>query len=172
MDLGMKIRETREKLGMSLRKLAKDVGVSPSFISQVEQGKAQPSINSLQKIAQVLGVSVATLMGEKTAAPRIGKKKLDYSQFSGVEVKRLVPNTANLEPTLFTLKPGSSSGDIVTSSSGEEFVLLLNGSMELMLDGKTYELKEGDNIYFNSSVPHSFRNISNAPTKVLWVKNA
>jgi transcriptional regulator with XRE-family HTH domain len=171
MDLGMKIRETREKIGMSLRKLAKEVGVSPSFISQVEQNKAQPSINSLQKIAQVLGISIATLMGEKNIATR-AKKKVDFSQFSGVEVKRLVPNSANLEPCLFTLKPGSTSGEILTTNTGEEFVLLLNGSMELSLDGKTYELKEGDNIYFNSSVPHSFRNISNSPAKVLWVKNA
>ena len=172
MDLGMKIRETREKLGMSLRKLAKEVGVSPSFISQVEQSKAQPSINSLQKIATVLGISVGNLMGEKTAVVRSSKKKADYSQFAGVEVKRLVPNAASLEPTLFTLKPGSTSGEIQSTASGEEFVLLLNGSMELTLDGKNYELKEGDNIYFNSSVPHSFRNVSNAPTKVLWVKNA
>ncbi|MBU0579557.1 MAG: helix-turn-helix domain-containing protein, partial [Candidatus Margulisbacteria bacterium] len=43
MDLGMRMREIREKAGISLRKLAKEVGVSPSFISQVEQNKAQPS---------------------------------------------------------------------------------------------------------------------------------
>lgn len=171
MDLGMRIRETREKSGMSLRKLAKEVGVSPSFISQVEQNKAQPSINSLQKIASVLGISVATLMGEKAAVAR-GKKKVDFSQFAGVEVKRLVPNSANLEPCLFTLSPGGSSGEIQTTNTGEEFVLLLNGNVELTLNGKNYELKEGDNIYFNSSVPHSFRNISNSPAKVLWVKNA
>ena len=172
MDLGMRIRESREKIGMSLRKLAKEVGVSPSFISQVEQNKAQPSINSLQKIAQVLGISVSNLMGEKGVVIRGSKKKFDYSNFSGVEVKRLVPNSASLEPCLFTLKPGGSSGEIQSTNAGEEFVLLLNGAMELNLDGKTYDLKEGDNIYFNSTVPHSFRNVSNSPSKVLWVRNA
>ena len=172
MDMGMRIREIREKSGMSLRKLAKEVGVSPSFISQLEQSKAQPSINSLQKIAQVLGISMSTIIGEKAAAPR-GKKKSDYTQFSGVEVKRLVPNAnTNLEPCLFTLQPGGSSGDISATHAGEEFVLLLNGSVEITLDGKPYQLKEGDNIYFNSGVPHSFRNVSNSPAKVLWVKGA
>lgn len=172
MDLGMRIRETREKIGISLRKLAKEVGVSPSFISQVEQNKAQPSINSLQKIASVLGSSVSSLIGEKSVAR--GKKKVDLSTFTGVEVKRLVPNNManNLEPNLFTLQPGGSSGKLVSTSAGEEFVLLLNGSLEINLDGKPYQLKEGDNIYFKSSVPHSFQNKSNSPAKVLWVKGS
>lgn len=172
MDLGMRIREIREKSGISLRKLAKEVGVSPSFISQVEQNKAQPSINSLQKISSVLGASVSNLIGEKNVTR--GKKKLDYTKFTGVEIKRLVPgNMANsLEPCLFTLKPGGTSGDITSNTPGEEFVLLLNGNLEITLDGKPYELKEGDNIYFKSSVPHSFRNKSNSPSKVLWVKGS
>lgn len=172
MNLGMRIRETREKAGLSLRKLAKEVGVSPSFISQVEQNKAQPSINSLQKISAVLGVSISILIGEKSITR--SKKKIDYSTFSGVEIKRLIPGNMsnNIEPCLFTLRPGGSSGEISTSNTGEEFVLLLNGSLELNLDGKPYILKEGDNIYFKSSVPHSFQNKSNSPAKVLWVKGA
>ena len=178
MDLGKKIKETRLEKGISLRRLAKEIGVSPSFISQVEQGKAQPSVNSLKAISNILQVTCSYLIGEvdlnidPSFSKSIKKNRIDESVLTKVHVKKLVPNNIenNLEPSLLTLEAGAGTIETVVKDDGEEFVLLLSGQLEINLNGKAYTMREGDNIYFNSSVKHSFRNNSDKTTKLLWVK--
>jgi transcriptional regulator with XRE-family HTH domain len=175
MELGQKIRGTREKFGMSLRKLARTIGVSPSFISQVEQGKAQPSVDSLQKIARTLEVSCSFLLSEdnQSISPvTIAKKKGAPKLIQGVEAQVLVSKSKlnNLDPTLLTIKPGATSKTDANAEDGEQFVLLLKGQLEMDVDGKKYILKEGDNMHFKSNVAHQFKNSSNSATKALWVR--
>lgn len=180
MKLGQKIRITRESKGISLRKLAKEIGVSPSFISQVEQSKARPSIISLGKIAEVLGVNSSYLMGEESEAyspietVSEMKNRFALTDLHNVVIKRLVPENINnsLEPTLLSLAPGASS-EAMSYPQGEDFLLVLSGEIEITLDDKPYVLREGDNIYFSSTLKHSFRNhAQEKTTKVLWVKSA
>jgi transcriptional regulator with XRE-family HTH domain len=174
MELGAKIRETREQKSITLRRLAKDIGVSPSFISQVEQGKAAPSVESLRHIARALGVTSSYLLGESdtgalSAAPLV-KNRFDSNKLSRVTIKRLVPDNIDntLEPALLVMEPDASSGEM--SGRGEEFLLILSGQLDIKINGETYTIREGDNIYFNSSAEHSFRNTSGQPVKVLWIK--
>lgn len=177
MKLGQKIRLTREGKGISLRKLAKEIGVSPSFISQVEQSKAQPSIISLRKISEVLGVNSSYLMGEESEAfspietVEKNKNRFDIGMLRNVMIKRLVPDNIenNLEPSLLSLAPGASS-ESMSADHGEDFLLVLSGEIEINLDGSPYTLKEGDNIYFSSTLKHSFKNNQEKTAKVLWVK--
>jgi transcriptional regulator with XRE-family HTH domain len=63
--LGARLREERQKAGMSLRELARRLGVSPSFVSQIENGKSSPSVATLYSIAQVLGTSIDSLFGHE-----------------------------------------------------------------------------------------------------------
>lgn len=175
MSLGKRIRETRLKNAITLRKLAKMVEVSPSFISQVEQDKAHPSIDSLQKISSLLHVSSSYLLGEEDNQDVIvirhkkGKPKL----IQGVELKSLISTNVRkniLDPYLMTIQSGTISEKVTEQTrQGEEFLLLLSGSLEVSLGDKNYTLKQGDNIYFDSSVAHQFKNMSSAPAQVLWV---
>jgi transcriptional regulator with XRE-family HTH domain len=57
-DVGGRIRAERQRRGLSLRGLAREVGVSASMISQIETGKARPSVSTLYAIASVLGLSI------------------------------------------------------------------------------------------------------------------
>jgi transcriptional regulator with XRE-family HTH domain len=66
--LGARLRDERQKAGMSLRELARRLGVSPSFVSQIENGKASPSVATLYSIAQVLGTSIDSLFGHEATA--------------------------------------------------------------------------------------------------------
>jgi transcriptional regulator with XRE-family HTH domain len=179
MELGAKIRETREQKGITLRRLAKEIGVSPSFISQVEQSKAKPSIDSLKQIASVLNVSCSYLIGEETnynidytEKKENSKNAFNSKKFFNTTVKKLIPENLNttMNPSLLILEAGAYSEDDLSQSSGEEFLLLLSGQLEINLNDKNYMLKEGDNIYFNSSVKHSFKNPAEQPAKVLWIK--
>ncbi len=177
MSYGEKIRTTRLNKGISLRKLAKEIGVSPSFISQVEQNKAQPSVTSLRKIADVLEVNCSYLIGEETNteySETLSKRKniFEDQTLSNVTIKRLVPADIdnNLEPSLLSLAPGATTTKEISANTGEEFLLLLSGELEITLNEQKYTLHEGDNIYFSSKVKHSFRNVTDKTTKVLWVK--
>jgi len=176
MELGKIVRETREQKGITLRRLAKDIGVSPSFISQVEQGKASPSIESLTQIARALAVTSSYLLGESdlaTAAEPISRSKnrFDADAFTKTSIKRLVPESYtdnNIEPALLVLAPGADSRDM--SGGGEEFLLVLAGNLDIKINGETYTIREGDNIYFDSSAVHSFKNTSDQVVKILWIK--
>ncbi len=66
-SLGIRLKHARERSGMSLRELARQLGVSPSFVSQLENGKSQPSVATLYSLAQLLEVSIDELFAEEEA---------------------------------------------------------------------------------------------------------
>jgi len=177
MKLGERIRTIRESRGISLRKLAREIGVSASFVSQVEQDKANPSVSSLQKIAGVLAVSTSYILQEDVSAAPVeirskNKNEFNESLLEGTILKNLAPydEKRNMTPVLLTVKP--NGGAIVTLShiSGEEFILILSGSLEVTIGSNNYTLSEGDNIYFESSIKHTFKNRTDDIAKILWVK--
>ncbi|GBR76051.1 transcriptional regulator MerR family [Candidatus Termititenax persephonae] len=179
MELGSKIRETREQKGITLRKLAKDIGVSPSFISQVEQSKAQPSVDSLTQIARTLGVSSSYLLGEEDtgiallkSAGGVVKNRFDPEKLASVKLKRLLPENINnnIEPALLVLEPGTGSAEITGPSSGEEFLLLLDGQLDIKVNENTYTIPNGQTFYFPANSVYSFQNSGSEAAKVLWIK--
>lgn len=178
MELGTKIRETREQKGITLRRLAKDIGVSPSFISQVEQSKAQPSVDSLRQISRTLGVSSSYLLGEdegivmlKLAGGSI-KNRFDHEKLASVKLKRLLPENIdnNIEPALLVLEPGMGSEEITGPNSGEEFLLLLDGQLDIKVNENTYTIPNGQTFYFPANSVYSFKNNGSEAAKVLWIK--
>lgn len=68
-QLGPRLREARTRAGLSLRAAARELGVSPSFVSQMENGKSQPSVATLYSLAQLLGVSVDELFAAEAPEP-------------------------------------------------------------------------------------------------------
>ena len=175
--IGVSIRRLREEQDMTLRELAKDVGVSPSFLSQVEQGKASPSLATLKSIANELQTTVGRLIdddgnqpGERLVTTERQRKAFKQSG-NGVQMYLLSESSPykQMQPLLFKLGQSAASGESTYSHYGQEFVLILKGSLEISLGDKNYKLKKGDSIYFNSSTPHSFKNLFKGDTEALWV---
>jgi transcriptional regulator with XRE-family HTH domain len=174
--IGLNIKKIREEKGINLRTLAKELDLTPSFISQVESGKATPSIGTLKKIADFLQTTVGILIGEdiptfnNPVMREDQRKSSKISDNNGIEIFILTSQDSNkqMEPLLFKLNEKSESGEMY-KHFGQEFVLVLKGILEITLNDIQYILKKGDSIYFNSSVPHSFRNIFNGITEALWV---
>lgn len=67
-SLGLRLRQARQTSGLSLRELARQLGVSASFVSQLENGKSQPSVATLYSLAQVLDVSIDRLFDPRSAS--------------------------------------------------------------------------------------------------------
>jgi len=175
--IGFNIKNLREKKNITLRDMAEKLKVSSSFLSQIETGKAFPSLVNLKNIADFLEVTVCCLFGEDNVCPQkdmiIKEKKrrvlanLDHGVsihfLSNVEPNKL------MEPMIVKIEKNGDSGNSKYKHFGQEFALVLKGSLELTLNTKVYNLKKGDSIYFNSTLPHSFKNTSNETTEVLWV---
>lgn len=180
MSFGEKMRAIREGKGIGLRKLAKELGVSPSFVSQIEKNKAQPSIDTLKRITASLDISISDLIDDPHALeatnvsrPTQIKNRFSADKLTNVLLKKMVPENIdnNMEPTLLIVQPNGHS-ETLANANGEEFLLILSGQLEITLNDKAYTLQEGDNIYFNANVKHHFRNSTQQPTKVLWVKSS
>lgn len=169
---GAKLRSYRRQNGLSLDELSTRTGFSKSFLSQIENGKNSPSIASLRKIADALGVSMGELFearcGEKVCLTRkaeqkpLGRKGMELVfASSGVAGRRM-------EAVFLNLEAGAKS-EGACRHEGEEFATVLEGRLILSLDGVEYLLEEGDSIYFFSNASHSWRNPSASAMRALVV---
>lgn len=176
MEFGKSIKELRLKHNMTLRDLAKTSGCSISFLSQLERDMISPTVASLRKIADALGVTITSFFDnddtiQDTVVVRKDNRMKIGSKASKVVYESMKPRNANsvLEPLYQTLEKGAYSGDEYNIHLGEEFVYVMQGSVEITLDGKTMTLESGDSALYNSNVPHKWKNIYDGETVLLWV---
>jgi quercetin dioxygenase-like cupin family protein len=174
--IGVNIKRTREDQNITLRGLAKKLGISASFLSQVESGKASPSLATLKSISDSLSTTIGNLIGEGHKVednPVIKASERKYVQeiSKGINMYLLTSRDPNkqMEPLLFKLKEGATSGHSSYKHFGQEFVLVLKGAVQITLNDASYLLKKGDSIYFNSNVPHAFKNAGSEEAEAVWV---
>jgi len=195
-SLGLRIREERLRRGVSLRALARDVGVSASMISQIETGKAQPSVGTLYAITTALSMSIQDVFGEAVvelagpvAAPATVLEALGSARGlrlgplvrpaerqvlrldSGVTWERLGSlSTHAVDFLLVTYAPGgssSSTGDLMRHP-GAEYGFLLSGELVLTLGFQDIVVRPGDAVSFDSTTPHRYRNDGTEPAVGVW----
>jgi len=174
-QIGLKLRSFRKAKGLSLKELGERVGCSISYLSMVENGKVDPGISRLKKIVNGLGITIIDLFKERSNdRVVIRKDERIHAQFlrSKTRIEILVPQGVEkqLDARLAVIHPGGSSeGEY--QHPGEEFGLILKGILELVVDGETYRLVEGDSFYFRSTRPHRFSNPGKEDTLVVWVNH-
>ena len=193
-QLGAAIRAVREDRGLSLREVARRIGVSPSFVSQVETGKANPSVGTLYSLVGVLGTSLDDLIGDVSpngtpgAVPQpvleqsaggwppvgvplqksTGRKRL---QMSGVLWERLTHDHDPYVDFLYVeYAPGSAScePEELMRHGGREYGHVLSGRLEVQIGFETYSVGPGDSIHFDSTTPHRLSNDSDQPCTAIW----
>jgi transcriptional regulator with XRE-family HTH domain len=174
-QLGRRIRALRTRKGMTLKRVAAEAGCSDVFLSQVERSLASPSIASLKKIANALEVSIIDLIqddpevDEQVVTRRADRLEFKfphaevYSQLLARNVKR-----KSMQPLYKVVKPGSGS-EGVYSHHGEEWGLVLDGTLELIVDNREYHLEAGDSFYFKSSHQHGYQNRGTVDAVLIWV---
>ena len=179
-DARRRLREARVAAGLSLRDLARRVGVSASLLSQIENGKSDPSVSSLYALVSELGLSLDALLAGDSGAPgvppagspvlRAGTRRV-LEMDSGVRWEQLTTAPdGRVEAVLATYEPGgqsSSSGQLMTHA-GVEFAYLIEGELTLELGFATHLLRAGDSLMFESSTPHLYRNLGSTPARGVW----
>jgi transcriptional regulator with XRE-family HTH domain len=179
--LGLQLRHARLVKGLRLRDVAERSGYSESLISKIEHNKATPSLNTLHRIAQVLGKTIGSLIEDTAPAHRgvvsksgeravIPQRSASEHPSDGTEAEVMVPlgGSALMGAFLIRVKPGGSS-DGLRHHEGEEVGFMHTGELLLTVDGKTYHLAEGDSFHFASNLPHGFSNPGRKPAEIIWV---
>lgn len=174
-SIGGKVRELRKDRGLSVRTLAARTGFSPSFISQMEAEAVSPSIASLEKVAQELGVSLGQFFSAIEAAPREvirGEERPEYeSAWSKSTVELLADPTPGrkLSAVQITVEPGGASGKHAAFGLQEAVVLVLSGELVGHLGGQEIELYEGDTVYVSEGTGFAWENAGSGEAVLVMV---
>jgi transcriptional regulator with XRE-family HTH domain len=156
--LGDRLRARRTGLGLSLSELAAEVGVSASFLSQVERS---PSIDSLARISRALDVPIYYfLVDSPSPVVRHDERQILSMPDSSLRYELLCPDLRkSMEAWLARLAPGQVSSAVPLSHSTEEFVFVLQGELEMRVGPHTYRLGPHDSLYYHGLVPHQFTSV-------------
>jgi transcriptional regulator with XRE-family HTH domain len=192
--MGERLREARRARSLSLRTLAERLGVSPSLISQIETGRANPSVSTLYAIAAELDVSLDELLfndrrppepaapartevpttgGTMAPAPPVQRAGDRHSirLASGVNWERLTtlsePGVEFLHVT-YEVGGASSPPDAFQRHPGHEWGYVLSGRLQVRIGFDEYVLEPGDAISINSSIPHRLATLGDEPVHAIW----
>lgn len=176
-SLGLAIRQARQTRGLSLKRVADGASISVGLLSQIERGISSPSVRVLRAICGVLGLPFLALFGGESAESdearrivRAGRRRsVDFGDKGMVKEFVTAHDDGALQVMEITLEPGGGSGDEPYDHEGEECGVVLEGRLELFVDGKLYKLGAGDAFHFESPLPHKFRNLAEGVTRVLWI---
>jgi transcriptional regulator with XRE-family HTH domain len=176
-QIGPKLKQLRKSAGLSLRSLAELVGFSASFVSQVENGLASPSIASLGKMTSALGVTLsdvfATRSTTETVVIRARSRPSFRSLWSRARVQLLIApgGCRTLEAFLVTLEPEGVSGKHPATVSFDQFAMVVDGRITLTHAGEVIELGQGDSVVIRAKTPHRWRNPGHNSAQMLIVSS-
>jgi len=191
-DLGSRLRLGREQTGMSLRELARRVGVSASLVSQIERNRVKPSVGTLYSVANELGLLLDDLFrdgepgqskdvkkGARGQAParapdpvqrHSGRKTIRLA--AGVRWERLTSapdKDAEFLYVVYDVGGASCEEDALVRHGGKEYAYMISGRLGVRIGFDEFELGPGDSISFDAQSPHRLWTIGRKPAVAIWV---
>jgi len=175
--IGSKIKHLREQQGLSQRGLAERAGISAASLSQLESERASPSVATLEKLADGLGLAIASFFlesGEQTDIEIFDLK--DRPTVPLDQGGHFIPLTAlhqpiGFEPMLVQLDAGGRfEEDQYGIKSAHAFVWVRCGHVVLDYDGREFHLREMQSLYYDARKQHNWRNVSDQRCELLMVR--
>lgn len=193
-EIGERLRARRHERGLSLRDLAQRLGVSPSLISQIERGRANPSVSTLYSIVAELDVSLDDLLfNDRRPAERPASEEPWRHDVEGPEPRPLpiqrAPQRKRIrlasgviwerlttvsEPgveflyVIYEVGGASSPEDAYQRHSGHEWGYVISGVLQVTIGFDEYVLQAGDSVSLASTMPHRLANIGDTPVHAIW----
>jgi len=182
--IGGKVKSIRESRNLTIDEVAERSTVSREQIERIENDIEIPSLAPLIKIARVLGVRLGTFLDDQTELgpvisrskdtkdrnairftndSKVARKHMEYYSLSQDKAGR------HMEPFLIDIEPSGQDDFTLSSHEGEEFIYVLDGTVEVTYGKKDYTLEAGDSIYYDSIVAHHVHSSNNTPAKILGV---
>ncbi|MEA2781588.1 MAG: hypothetical protein QOK29_3132 [Rhodospirillaceae bacterium] len=171
-DVGARLRALRLMHGLSQRELAKRAGVSNAIISLIEQNRTSPSVGSLKKVLDGLPMSLADFFAmELTPRPQIffAAEELTEIAGSGISYRQVGRDLANrgLQILHERYQPGADTGETMLRHAAEEGAVVIRGHVEVTVGDERRVLGPGDAYYFDSRLPHRFRNVGDEVCEIV-----
>jgi transcriptional regulator with XRE-family HTH domain len=187
-QIGERLRAERKRAGLTVREVARRVGVSPSLISQIEHDKVTPSVSTLWGLVTVLGLNMGdlfaeggTMWGPTPLAQSLGAgpvttpdDRAAINLETGVRWERLTAASDPVVEFLFVVYPPGASScdeDSLVRHGGKEYGYVISGRLGVRVGFDEYELGPGMAISFDSSSPHRLWAIGDQPAEAIWVVN-
>jgi transcriptional regulator with XRE-family HTH domain len=181
-NVGEKIKLIRESKNISIDDLSIRSSLDIQQIVQIEENKILPSLAPLIKIARCLGVRlgtflddaeqlgpVVTLSEEKNKGASFSNKNLKARSHMDFFALANDKSGRHMEPFIVDIKPGDINDYMLSSHEGEEFLYVMEGSVEINYGKDTYVLHNGDSIYYDSIVSHNVHAYNNETAKIIAV---
>jgi transcriptional regulator with XRE-family HTH domain len=170
LDIGRQIRNLRNQRDLTLQELSDLTGLSKPNLSQIENNIVTPPIATLLKISTALGVQIGVFFQKNShetnmvvvrKEDRYGIAKGPHVSHIGYQYEPLAyPKAAkNMEPFIVHMEKREARDIVFNNHKGEEFLFVLDGSLEFCYGEESVMLREGDSLYFDSSIPHGYRGI-------------
>jgi len=173
-DVGKRLHQLRETRQVSMRALAQKSGLSANALSMIERGKSSPSVSTLYRLSDALGIPVTDFFSPEMEHQKVvflkaeERTRLPFLRglWEGLGGEQF---TGRVMPFMITLENGASSGPANMIHTGHEFVFCVRGQLEYMVEGQTYLLNAGDSLLFEAHLKHRWRNPGGTVTNALVI---
>jgi transcriptional regulator with XRE-family HTH domain len=180
-NIGAKIKKLRKARKLTLQDVARETGFSPALISQIENNNVSPPIATLSKIARFFDVKIGLFFDEEEEERKYELvRRLDRRVVSRViskagtghgytyEALSFRKRNKKMEPFMVTVSERAGE-ETLYNHEGEEFLLILSGRAEVILEDERFILEEGDAVYFDSALKHRLLSLDGNEVQVLAV---
>lgn len=180
--IGNRVKTMREANNLSRAELATRCGLNEEQITIIEENTELPSLAPLIKVARAFGVRLGTFLDDQEdRGPVVCRNKetrqsMSFSNDNSASRKHMEylslsnnKSGRHMEPFMIQIAPKSDVDFVLSSHEGEEFILVLDGSVEITYGDQLYTLEKGDSIYYDSIVPHLVRSTNEEDAHVLAV---
>ncbi len=177
MDIGKRLREARINKNLVIDDLSSATGLSRAYISQVETGKASPSLQTIEKLALALKITVSSLFIEDNVSCTVIRSEQHRHVYFGTPgsryrkaMKYMSETNRQLELVMIDIPPHSTAIDKAHVHEGEEACHVLEGKIEVVHGGTVHLLESGDSIHWDSRVPHWIKNEDDVPARLILAR--
>jgi len=175
LDIGNKIKDLRMKQGMSQKELANKIGLTPSFVSQLENNQIIPSLSSFLQICNTLGVNLSDTLEKKSdEEPWLIRKEKIFSHPSykeaGMKSFHIIQN-GNMSVSFLAIEPYAKVKGKIIPSEGKRFLYVLKGDILITINGKGEKLRTGDSLYLDKEVTSLLKNEGGDNAEILLISS-
>ncbi len=173
LNIGKKVQGFRHERELTVRELSQRSGITPSMLSQIERGLTNPSIKTLKEIAQALQVPLYLFFkddpGDELVVRRSQRRTIGKPQEKDTIYSLLTPGMiGSIEFCLMEVPASSESAHTAQSHAGEEVAYVLEGPVDIVVDGTEYSLETGDSIRILPQSVHKWLNPFGKTAKVIF----
>lgn len=175
--IGQRLRALRTQRDMTITDLADAAGISSGLISQIERGNSNPSMKTIEKLREALGVNIweftdiphSRLVADPSFVRRADSRPKIVVGTNGFSKELLSPQSNyNMRFMILTLPPGARSEDVL-SGPGNKGGYVLEGTALLTVGAEKTELATGDSFQFSSNLSHNIENPGTETTRIIWI---